>query len=99
MSTIAAPRDVRVTARKATPKDFIAPEMSPVRTADLEAEKGTKGWTDLDVKCPDLRGTHLANGHADREIEALNVGVMIRKAPTPKSRVVSLDRPRISRTR
>jgi len=43
-------REVRVTARKGTPRDFIAPEVSSPSTLALELEKGARGFTDTDAK-------------------------------------------------
>ena len=43
-------REVRVTARRGTPRDFIAPELSPVSTHNVEMDKGTRGFTDMDTK-------------------------------------------------
>jgi hypothetical protein len=43
-------RDVRVTAKVSTPRDFIAPELSPVPTHNVEMDKGIRGFTDMDKK-------------------------------------------------
>ena len=43
-------REVRVTARRGIPRDFIAPEVSPVSTHAVEMDKGVRGFTDMDVK-------------------------------------------------
>lgn len=84
MTYLAEHREVRVTRRVSIGQDFIAPELSPVRTVDSEAVKGKKGWTDLDVKVPDLNGDHLPRGFEDRKLEAFNAPkvAIIRKAPT-----------------
>lgn len=73
-------RDVRVTARKSIGRDFIAPELSPVHTVDLELEKGIPGWTDKDVKIAD--NTQVDGGKDAfllAEHEAITVGSFIPK--------------------
>ncbi|UJD20929.1 hypothetical protein SEA_ZIMMER_91 [Mycobacterium phage Zimmer] len=90
MSWVNAPRDVRVTARKATPQDFIAAELSGVGTHNLEMDKGIPGWTDLDVKVEDLTGTHVPAGLAERQLEEMKVGTYVpRKASDRKVRVLN----------
>ncbi|AXH48866.1 hypothetical protein SEA_STEAMY_92 [Mycobacterium phage Steamy] len=66
-------RDVRVTARQSMKADFIAPDLSPVRLIDRELDKGLKGWTDHDVKIEEPNTNGLAKGHAERELEAMNI--------------------------
>ncbi|AXH46834.1 hypothetical protein SEA_ACOLYTE_91 [Mycobacterium phage Acolyte] len=80
MVAFAEHREVRVTARQSVTMPFVAPELSPTRLVDRELEKGLKGWTDFDVKCPDLRGDHKPAGLEDRQLEEMNVGTFVRKA-------------------
>ncbi|QBJ04899.1 hypothetical protein SEA_ELEPHANTOON_98 [Mycobacterium phage Elephantoon] len=91
-SYLAEHREVRVTARKSIGKDFIAPDLSPVKLIDRELEKGLQGWTDLDVKVVDLRGEHLPKGHAERELAAMTVGTYVPRPATAR-REVSRKRP------
>ncbi|AGR46510.1 hypothetical protein ODIN_96 [Mycobacterium phage Odin] len=85
---------MRVTARQSVKMPFVAPELSAPRQIDLEIEKGLKGWTDFDTKCPDLRGDHLPKGHAERQLEEMKVGTYIRKTPAARNvRVVSSTGP------
>lgn len=77
-------REVRVTRRVSIGRDFIAPELSPVRLIDSEEDKRAKGWTDVDKKVPNLTASnHLPKGHAARQIDAMTVGTrIVRKAPS-----------------
>lgn len=47
---IAEHREVRVTRRESVKAPFVAPDLSPVRTVDLELDKGQRGWTDHSIK-------------------------------------------------
>lgn len=88
-------REVRVTERKSITMPFVAPDLSPVRTVDAELEKGKKGWTDFDVKVPDLSTDHLPKGQADRRLEEMNIGAVIRKVSV--RREVARKRPSVRR--
>ncbi|QFP95574.1 hypothetical protein SEA_GAUGELDP_91 [Mycobacterium phage GaugeLDP] len=79
MSAFAEHREVRVTARKSIRTPFTAPELSAPRTVDLELDKGLKGWTDFDVKIEEP-GDARPKGLAERQLEAMTVGNVIRKA-------------------
>ncbi|QJD50301.1 hypothetical protein SEA_IWOKEUPLIKEDIS_98 [Mycobacterium phage Iwokeuplikedis] len=93
MSAFAEHREVRVTRRKSITMPFVPDELSPVRTVDQELDKGLKGWTDPDVKI-ELPGDCKPKGWAERELEAMNVGTVVRKArPASKARVVSATGP------
>ena len=89
-------REMRVTARKSVIAPFVAPELSPVSVLERELEKGTKGWTDYDVKVPDLSGYHLARGHEASLALQMKVGTVIRKAPDNKAVV---RRPKAAKSR
>ncbi|AKF14261.1 hypothetical protein SEA_LUCHADOR_97 [Mycobacterium phage Luchador] len=82
-------REVRVTPRKSIRQDFIAPDLSPVRTVDRELDKGLKGWTDFETKVPDMG---LVDGGKERaaaeEFDRMTVGTVSRKVPAAsKARV------------
>ncbi|ASR86545.1 hypothetical protein SEA_CHANGELING_93 [Mycobacterium phage Changeling] len=89
MPLFAEQREVRVTARESCKTPFIAPDMAPVSTLQRELQKGTKGWTDFDVKIED---NAMVDGGAVRaaeaEFEAMTVGTYVPrvKAPTAKVR-------------
>ncbi|QGJ90239.1 hypothetical protein PBI_SHEAKEIRA_94 [Mycobacterium phage SheaKeira] len=94
MGYLAEHREVRVTARQSVGKDFIAPDLSPVRLIDRELEKGLPGWTDLDVKVED--NTQVDGGRArflKAEIEAISVGTYVPKAPVASGLKVRRPRP------
>ncbi|KRD08589.1 hypothetical protein ASE48_08475 [Mycobacterium sp. Root265] len=77
-------RDVRVTERVSIGRDFIAPELSPVRLVDQEMVKGLRGWTSED-KVTDLTGEHLPKGFAERQLEELTIGIAPRRAAVKRS--------------
>ncbi|QGJ90989.1 hypothetical protein SEA_BIANCATRI92_91 [Mycobacterium phage BiancaTri92] len=91
MPMFAEHREVRVTARESIKTPFVAPDMAPVRLVDRELEKGLKGWTDFDVKIEDTTGDHRPAGLAERQLEEMTVGTMLRK--TTVRREVSRKRP------
>ncbi|QNJ55869.1 hypothetical protein SEA_PAINTERBOY_94 [Mycobacterium phage PainterBoy] len=81
--SIAEHREVRVTARESVKMPFAAPDLSPVRTVDIELDKGIPGWTDTDVVVEDLRGGHLSSRAIEYRVsmvEDMTVGVAIPKA-------------------
>lgn len=98
-STMPVVREVRVTMRGvrlsengspvqvSTRSDFIAPEVSPVRLIDSEAEKGTRGWTDYDVKLS-LAVNGGKTNIADRQLAALSVGKTVIRKVQPAMRVM-----------
>lgn len=109
-SSIASAREVRVTMRGvrltdggepvqvSTRSDFIAPDLSPVRTVDIECEKGERGWTGQDVKLVDARPLHIQRADRARKAQALadlndlvlGTPIVFAKAPTAdKRRVVN----------
>ncbi|QFG08672.1 hypothetical protein PBI_VANISOA_93 [Mycobacterium phage Vanisoa] len=86
-------RNVHASKRETVGKDFIAPDLSPVRLVDLELEKGLPGWTDLDVK---LGSNAMVDGGREAflkaEAEAINVGTYVPRPATAR-REVSRKRP------
>ncbi|QDF18487.1 hypothetical protein SEA_RACHALY_92 [Mycobacterium Phage Rachaly] len=91
MPLFAEHREVRVTARESCKTPFVAPDQAPVRLLDRELDKGLKGWTDFDRKVEDVRGEHLPKGFAERQLEEITVGTVVRK--TTVRREVSRKRP------
>ncbi|QFG04668.1 hypothetical protein PBI_KEZIACHARLES14_94 [Mycobacterium phage Keziacharles14] len=83
-------RNVHASKRETVGKDFIAPDLSGVGTHNLEMDKGIPGWTDLDVKVPDMS---MVDGGKDRaaaeEMARIAVGTYLPKArPATTSKVV-----------
>lgn len=94
-------RGVRLTpdgspVQVSTRSDFIAPDLSPVRTVDLESAKGLRGWTAHDVKVPSVGTTqHTPKGLADRRLDAMTVGTtVVRTTDTRTMRVMNHTGPR-----
>lgn len=83
-------RKVKATRPESMRQLFVAPELSPVSTVQLELEKGNRDWTDVDVKVLDLRGSHLARGHETLASD-ITVGTTIRK-PRVEGKAVVLNR-------
>ncbi|WXX09785.1 hypothetical protein [Mycobacterium phage MS619] len=90
MPVFAEHREVRVTARESCKTPFVAPDQAPVRLLDRELERGLKGWTDFDVKI-ELEGDAKPVGLADRQLEEMTVGTVVRR--TTVRREVSRKRP------
>jgi hypothetical protein len=73
-----AMRDVRVTAKVSTPRDFIAPELSPVSTHNVEMAKGVRGFTNMDVKVETLPTPATERIKRDmRNVKAMTVGTRV----------------------
>ncbi|ALA48190.1 hypothetical protein AU152_gp77 [Mycobacterium phage Phlei] len=87
MSWVAAPRDVRVTAKRSVTTPFAPADMAPVSTLSLELEKGKRGWTDFDTKVIDLTTDHLPKGLLrDREVEqTCGLSVIRKRQPVKRS--------------
>jgi hypothetical protein len=67
MSWLPEFREVRVTARLSVTTPFVAPEIAPVSTHQIELAKGSVGWTDHDLKLSNApynprTGTGVAGG-------------------------------------
>ena len=87
MSYLPEHREVRVTARESIRPLFVAPDLSPVPLLDRELEKGTKGWTDFDVKVPaEDRLSHRPAGLADRHLEEMTAGTARIRRPKPAAK-------------
>ncbi|QFG12595.1 hypothetical protein PBI_TOAKA_96 [Mycobacterium phage Toaka] len=86
-------RNVHASKRITVGKDFIAPDLSPVRLVDSELDKGIPGWTDLDVK---LGSNAMVDGGKDRaaaeEAARISVGTYVPRPATAR-REVSRKRP------
>ncbi|BBX09481.1 hypothetical protein [Mycolicibacterium aichiense] len=78
---IAEHREVRVTRRKSIVTPFAAPELSPVRTVDIELDKGIPGWTDKDVLVEEINrpGNHKPVKLAKQQLEEMTMGTVLRK--------------------
>ncbi|BBC43649.1 hypothetical protein PBI_AN9_95 [Mycobacterium phage AN9] len=88
-------RNVKASERNTIRMPFVAPELSPVRTVDLELEKGTKGWTDIDVKVPADPRDELIKARNEELLEAFTISGdrVIRKAPRANAPKVRHPRP------
>ena len=83
-STIPSAHEVRVRMRGvrisengarvqvSTRSDFIAPDLSPVSTHQVEMQKGTRDWTDFDLKIPAPVNGGVIVGRAERELAEMN---------------------------
>lgn len=88
MSYTTPPRDVRVTPRNSVRSPFIPPDIAPVPTIVRELLKGEQGWTDHDVKVPNLATDHRPRGHAGRVLDAYRVGNPIPRQTSTTARAI-----------
>jgi hypothetical protein len=58
--------EVRVTAKDTTKSPFIAPDMAPVPTVQLELAKSEKGWTNRKAKVKLGEAAQMAKAEAKR---------------------------------
>jgi len=87
-------REVRVTARPSIRTPFVAPDMAPVPTHNVELEKiSGRDWTDFDNK-PQLTYQERDRRKRSAEVRAERVlGVVQRSNSTPGSVVRSTNGP------
>ena len=93
-------REVRVTSRGVrltehgklvavnTRSDFVAPDISPVSTHQLELEKGQVGWTDFDKRVETLTSDRRERQLAAQRLREATVGETVIRAPRPKTVLV-----------
>ena len=91
-------RDVRVTAKVSVAREFIAPEVSPVSTHNVEMDKGIRGFTDMDVKIETLPTPATERVKRDmRLVKDMTVGTRVIRSKASAKHVVPTTGPTSAR--